>query len=716
MHALGMFSRLTAALADDEPERALERVMAELERWGIVRLEPGSPLEGQTWLQVELGERRLAFAAHGQPPEDEVREILGTVLSCALRRAVEHDARKRMSERLEMLSAASFEGIFVHSDGVVIDANQRLAELSGYEHADLLGGGALEKCVVPEDLPAVRERVASRYEGAYVVTALRKDGTRFLVELQSKQGRLGDRPVRVVAVRDVTERERTLALLHESEARLRDLAEEAFDLTVLSRDGVIVDVDARVERLLGVKREQVIGHPLFEWIAPASQALARQVIADGLVGSYEVVLVAASGEPIPMEVIGVHSSLHGEPVRVAGLRDLRDARRQEDERRKLEQQLVRTQRLESLGVLAGGIAHDFNNLLVGVLGNAEFLMARLSDGVDRRSAQEIHAAGERAADLIKQMLAYAGQRDVARREPVDLGKLIQELHQLLGATLSKKARVRSSLAPGSVVLGDRATLTQVLMNLLTNASDALDGGAGAIELRTELVGEPDARWDDALGARVRPGAWVLLEVRDDGAGMDEQTRGRVFEPFFTTKERGHGLGLAACLGIVAAHGGAIRVESEPGKGSCFSVMLPAAELESSSSPRAASGPRAKPCRVLVVDDEALVRSQVRRSLELRGFTVEEANGGRSALARFEQQGADVILLDMTMHDLAGLEVVAAIRASGSRVPIVLASGYFKESTERGLGSADVQGFLRKPYRISELIEAIERAFEDGNTP
>ncbi len=701
--------RAAAALAADDPERALAESVAELEKSGARLVEPeGSSVEG-VWLDVRALGRRLCFAAPNEPVEADTRALLADILRCALLRAQEHERARRVAERLDMMSAASFEGIFVHVNGVVIDVNQRVVELSGYEHAELLGPGAMEKCVVPEDFPKVRERIASRYEGAYVITALHKDGTRFPVELQSKQGKLGDRPVRVVAVRDVTERERTLALLHESEARLRDLAEEAFDLTVISRDGVILDVDERLETLLGYQREQLLGQSLYEKMAPASRPLARDVITEGRVGSYEAVLVAASGELVPVEVVGVTSTLNGEPVRVAGLRDLREAQRHEAERRKLEQQLVRSQRLDSLGVLAGGIAHDFNNLLVGVLGNAELLIERVRDPIDRKSAQEIRAAGERAADLVKQMLAYAGQRDVVRREPVDLGALFHELHQLLAATLSKKARVRLSVAHGSVVLGDRATITQVLMNLLTNASDALGDNPGTIEVRTDLLHVPDANWDDALGATIRPGNWVLLEVRDSGVGMDEETRGRVFEPFFTTKARGHGLGLAACLGIVSAHGGAIRVESEPGKGSVFSVLLPASEVTSVPPPEPVWGVRQKPCRVLVVDDEAVVRSQVRRSLELRGYTVEEANGGRSALRAFEQRGADVILLDMTMHDIDGAEVARAIRAGGSRVPIVLASGYLKESAERGLGSAAVQGFLRKPYRIVDLVDAIERA-------
>ncbi len=288
---------------------------------------------------------------------------------------------------------------------------------------------------------------------------------------------------------------------------------------------------------------------------------------------------------MPVLCVVADSTLDGQPVRAAGLRDLRPVRRLEAERRALEQRLERAQRLDSLGVLAGGIAHDFNNLLAGVLGNAELLREMVTGAEQRESAEAIVAAAQRAAALTRQMLAYAGQRDLGRREPVDLGELVAELRTLLGATLSKKARLELAVDARSVVLGNRATLSQVLMNLLTNASDALGDEAGVIEVRARRVTELDARWDGALGATVRPGDWVLIEVNDTGSGMDEATRGRVFEPFFSTKERGHGLGLAACLGIVSAHGGAVLVESEPGRGSCFSVLLPAGAGEPAPSPR-----------------------------------------------------------------------------------------------------------------------------------
>jgi CheY-like chemotaxis protein len=297
---------------------------------------------------------------------------------------------------------------------------------------------------------------------------------------------------------------------------------------------------------------------------------------------------------------------------------------------------------------------------------------------------------------------------------VNLGKLVQELRALLDATLSKKAELELAVDPAAFVLGDQVTLSQVLMNLLTNASDALGSNPGRITVRLRRVSEVDARWDHAQGAVVGPGRWVLIEVEDTGIGMDEPTRGRVFEPFFSTKEHGHGLGLASCLGIVRAHGGAVLVESELGRGSCFSVLLPATDAAPGDEVTLRPRPTVRPCRVLLVDDEALVRGQLRRSLELRGYAVDEAADGRSALAALVPASGgtstiDVVILDMTMPDLDGSEVLRRLRAAGSRVPVVVSSGYLDISVERRLTRGEFQGFLAKPYGATELVSAIEHA-------
>lgn len=705
MGAASKLVYLCEALAAENGEEALARGLAILAEAGI-RTES---TRGECWLSVEVAGRSLSLSAPTKPDEVPERTVVASLLRVGLARLVAEEQSRTARERVEMLSQASFEAILVHADGVVLAINHRFAEMMGCEPSEVLGRNTTPRFVAPEDLPDVLSRMQSGYEGAYVITGVRSDGTRFRAELQSKQGRLGDRPVRVVAIRDVSERERTSALLAESETRLRDLAAGAFDGIIYDRNGIVAEVGGPLWKRLGLDPEALKGCPVLEMIAPSSLDLAARCTQEGRVGSWELDILGADGATVPVELVVVTSTLGGEPIRVTGLRDLREKRRLESERESLIQKVERSQRMESLGVLAGGIAHDFNNLLVGVLGNAELLLDRITDPLERQAALGIRSAGERAAALTSQMLAYAGRRDFGRREPVDLGALCRELRELLGAVISKKARLEFSIDPGSWVLGDWATLTQVFMNLLTNASDALGDRPGMIRISTHLTREPDARFQRALGVSWGLREWLVTEVQDTGVGMDASTMGRIFEPFFSTKEDGHGLGLAACLGIVASHGGALVVDSEVGRGSCFSMILPATKAPGPavSEPRAALPNR--PIRVLVVDDEPLVRSLVRRLLERRGFTVEEAEDGRSGLVALDRTATDVLLLDMTMPDPDGAEVVRRVRASGSKVPIVLTSGYMAVAAENALDRSMIQAFLPKPFNPTDLVSAISRA-------
>jgi PAS domain S-box-containing protein len=698
--SLGWLSRLTAAFAGDA---ALPKALSILAEIGVRVGEA----HDQPWLRVKKGESELVLVAE-RALAPELKDIVENLLLGCFAREYAEKERVKVGERFELLSAASFEGIMIHAEGKIIFANQRLGELVGYTAEEMLGPDMFARCCAPEDQAATLQRVATGFEGAYVITGIRRDGSRFRAELLSKQGQLGTHPVRVAAVRDVTEREHMMALLRESESRLRNLVDTTFDVVLLSRDGIVIEAGGRTEEMFGASLEAVVGRRLLDFTAPSWHERVAQMVAENRVGVYEAEAIGPDGRPYPVQIVGVKSTLEGEPVRISALRDLREVRRREEERHALEKRVAQSQRVESLGVLAGGIAHDFNNLLLGIMGNAELLLEQKRE-VDERAVRNILAAGRRAADLTAQMLAYAGRRELARREPVDLAVVCRELRELLSAVLSKKAELELELEAGSVVLGERAGIVQVLMNLLTNASDALAGKPGTIRVRARRIHELGVRWERALGAALRPGDWVLIEVQDTGIGMDDAARERVFEPFFTTKETGHGLGLAACLGIVAAHGGAMLVESELGKGSCFSLLLPASDIVPSAPPPVAERQRETPCRVLVIDDEALVRSYLKASLERRGYRVLDAPDGHGGLRALENNEVDVVILDMTMPDLDGGEVLRRVRRSGNRVPIVLSSGHIDPEVQARLEPGSFQGFLAKPFATPALISAIEQA-------
>ncbi len=702
---VGLVAEVVAALDGDDADACVDAAVAALRARGLA--EPDDAREA--WLEARRGARvlRLVAAPGAELPPPSARALLHRALGAALARAAECDEARRVTERLDLLRAASFEGILIHDGGVAVDCNERLCEMTGYSREEVLEPGHMVRVVAPEDLPRAQERIRQRIEGEFLLTCVRKDGSRMRAEFCTRQTHLGDRPLRVVAIRDVTERERTAELLRESEARLRSILEATFDAVVVSRDGSVVDVSEGAQRFFGLPRQGLIGRRVLDLVAPAWRDDVSRRLREQTMGVSEAEAVAAGGELVPVMVVSVTATANGEPVRVAAIRNLGEARQLEHERRQLELQVERSQRLESLGVLASGIAHDFNNLLVGVLGSAELLLERLEAPHDRAQAEAILTAGNRAAGLTKQMLAYAGRRSLTTTEPVDLAELWQELRTLLSAALSKKAEVDLELAPDSVVRGERSALMQVFMNLLTNASDALEGKPGRVSVTTERVREPGAGWSRALGAPVQPGSWVLVRVRDTGIGMDEATQRRIFEPFFSTKARGHGLGLGSSLGIVKAHGGAILVESTPGSGSTFSVLLPATEARAELPARERAA--AAPCRVLIVNDEPLVRSHMRRLLVEHRYTVEDVASGNAGLEAIERCPPDVVLLDMMLPDLDGVEVVRRLRASGVNVPVVLCSGDLDAARERGLEPGLVEGMLQKPFDGDQLLEAIARA-------
>ena len=395
------------------------------------------------------------------------------------------------------------------------------------------------------------------------------------------------------------------------------------------------------------------------------------------------------------------------------LLDTTERKNQAEMLRAAEARLRESQRLEALGVLAGGIAHDFNNLLVGVLGNASQALALLPEGPAQDTVRDIQTAARMASDLTRQLLAYSGKgRFVV--EPLDISRLVADSAHLLGAVLSRKATVTHALAEGlPSIEGDATQLRQVAMNLLTNASDALDDAPGHITVSTGVEDVPGGRLRGAFpDGEVRAGRYVFLEVKDTGHGMPEEQLPRIFDPFFTSKFQGRGLGLAAVLGIVRGHGGAILVDSTPGVGTTFRLLLPA-HGEHVRPPLAKVPASAPPVEsaatVLVVDDEPVVRRLAQRVLERAGYRVLVAENGREALRVVEeQQGAvNVVLLDLTMPELSGEETFEALAVSTPRLPVVMTSGYSEETsthlTERGLA-----GFLEKPYTAEELLEVIRR--------
>ncbi len=384
----------------------------------------------------------------------------------------------------------------------------------------------------------------------------------------------------------------------------------------------------------------------------------------------------------------------------------------------LEAQIGNAQKLESLGILAGGVAHDFNNLLVSILGNAGLALQDLPQASpSRKSIHEIEIAARRAGELSNQMLAYSG-RGKFIIQSFRLQDLVEEMTQLLESSMSKKAQLERDFEPGlPPISGDVTQIRQVVMNLITNASDALGNDPGTIRISARRVQADAAYLADAyLDAELGVGEYVCFEVADNGCGMDADTQERLFDPFFTTKFTGRGLGMAAVLGIVRGHHGAIKVFSEPGLGTTFKLLFKACDQPavpitlSTDVPEQWRGAGL----VLIVDDEFSVRDLAARMLERVGFEILHASDGEEAVEVFRQRSSEItaVLLDMTMPKMNGDEAFMEIRKIQPAVPVLLMSGHDEEDTKRTLNDCLPSGFVRKPFGPDDLVNSLRVVLAD----
>ena len=373
----------------------------------------------------------------------------------------------------------------------------------------------------------------------------------------------------------------------------------------------------------------------------------------------------------------------------------------------MERQLLQAQKLESLGVMAGGVAHDFNNLLTTILGNAGLARVHLPAGSPAADClRKVEAAAGSAAAHCQQMLAYSGRGQFVVGH-VHLGELVRQMEPALRSVVPAGAELVLRVdEPAPPVRGDAAQMRQVILNLVANAADAVAEGGGTITVSTYALHSGREMLDARAETRhLNPGVYTVLEVADTGAGMDEGTRGRIFEPFFTTKFTGRGLGLSAVQGIARGHKGAVEVDSRPGRGSTFRVLLPAAGSERLAP---AGGRRGDGKTLLVIDDEDEVRAVARKLLEAVGFTVLTATDGRDGLETFRNfhEQVSAVLLDLTMPPPDGRATLRAIRAVRADVPVVLWTGYGQPDAAAAVGTVPGVNVLRKRFTADELHTAV----------
>ncbi len=529
----------------------------------------------------------------------------------------------------------------------------------------------------------------------------------------------------VGAFLDITERRRTEKALRGSEERFRLLAENIPGTIYLCRndpDYTMVYLNDEVEQLTGYAAAEFVGGRVFygrlihdDDRRAVADEIARAV---GLGAAFHLSyrILHRSGEWRRVEEVGVAFPFGGEPLLEGFIQDVTAKYHAAEEHRELENRIRETQKLESLGVLAGGVAHDFNNLLLAIIGNAD--LARMSlprTSPVREHLLDIESAARRAADLCKQMLAYSG-RGKFMPEKLCLNEVIQGTLPMLEVSISKRVALRTQLARDlPSIEADTGQMRQLMMNLVVNASEAVGDNYGVVTLATG-VRNCDERYfkTSYLSDKLSPGVYAYLEVTDTGCGMDDATRERIFEPFFSTKFTGRGLGMPAVLGIVRGHNGAIKVYSEPGKGTTFLVLFPALDVPATEEPAAGEdGLRGwkGTGTVLLVDDEDSVRSVGKRMLIRAGFGVLLARDGQEALDLFRKRAGEIacVILDVTMPNMDGEECFHGLRKIRSDIPVILSSGYTEQFVSERFAGEVPAGFIQKPYVLGSLVEALRAA-------
>lgn len=529
------------------------------------------------------------------------------------------------------------------------------------------------------------------------------------------------RPASVVGtLQDVTERRR---MEHGTRLLQRAIDSAPEAMFTLDSDGVVVSANATAVARLGYEEHALVGLHASN-IDPNYKAFGSPETRAHLIGAGQFVVesehITRTGETIPVEVSIGYFETDGVPYVSAFARDISERRRNAEAAARLVAQMQHAQKLESLGVLAGGIAHDFNNLLVGILGNAELAMDHVSeDGAVWARLDSISRAGRRAADLCREMLAYAGKSH-ARVEPTDLSTLTGEMVGLLRSSVTAAVQIHCELAPSPVpIVADRTQLRQVVMNLVTNACDAAALTGGSATLRTGITGcSPELLATSWLNDALPGGTYAFVEVTDNGPGMDAATLQRIFEPFFTTKAQGRGLGLAAALGIIRSHRGAVQVDSTPGVGTTIRALLPLSpDAEVTEEPAHEPATLAEhPARILVIDDEPIARDVARDTLDSAGYAVQTAESGEAGLKLLaaSRQPFDLVLLDLTMPGLSGHQTFHQIRRRGLEIPVILSSGFSANEP-----ASDTPGgyasFLDKPYRPSALLAVVRSVLAAART-
>ena len=533
---------------------------------------------------------------------------------------------------------------------------------------------------------------------------------------------------------NITTRRQAEDELRESRQRLSDIIDFLPDATfVIDEEGKVIAWNRAIEVMTGMKASEMLGRGDYEYALPF-YGERRPILIDlvlkheaefaagyeGLARSESILEAEAYVPSLKGErayLYGKASVLHNSKGRIVGaiesIRDITSRKRAEKEKQTLELQLRQVHKTEAIGTLAGGIAHDFNNILGIIMGYAELARMELSgETTARESIDEVLKAAHRAKGLVRQILDFSRTHE-HERKPLHLIPVVKEVLKLLRASLPSSLEMEQTLelpAGGDLILADPTQIHQVLMNLATNAAHAMRGKEG--KLRVALAPVIFDALDPTTPVELSPGKYLDLMVEDTGHGMDQPIIERIFDPYFTTKGPGEGtgLGLAVVHGIVKNHGGAIRVFSEPDRGTVFHIYLPVLESVEPAEPEPPPTLPGGSERILLVDDEeALVRA-LKKMLETLGYQVTAVTGSREALEIFGGQpdAFDLVITDYTMPKMIGTELAREILKIRPTIPIILSTGFSERLDDEGAAAAGISALIMKPVSLKGIAELIWR--------
>lgn len=517
--------------------------------------------------------------------------------------------------------------------------------------------------------------------------------------------------------------------LRDSEERFRLLAENVVDMIWIldPNDLRFVYVSPSVERIMGYTPEEMTELELDQLLTAESLELAQKTLNTRLEKSQtdssqitrgELELLHQNGSTVWVETTARVLYINWlSSFGIIGItRDITNRKASDEERKKLQDQLLQAQKMEAIGTLAGGIAHDFNNSLQGILGYTQILIYEKEKGhPDLKLLKQIESATQRSSELTKQLLTFSRKVE-SRLRPLNLNQEVRQLEQLLERTIPKMIAIETYLADDlKIINADSVQIEQMMMNLCINARDAMpDGGKLVIDCRNTILDENYCKMHvDAV-----PGEYVMLSIADNGKGMDKQTLEHIFEPFFTTKKKGGGtgLGLAMVYGIVKNHGGHITCNSAPGQGTTFRVYFPAIEEPSLDQPQRHTESEQFPQgneTILLVDDEDYLRDLGRRLLTRFGYTVLTAPDGETAVQIYGEHAAQIalVILDLIMPGIGGKNCLDQILEKDPSARVIIASGYSVDGSTQKELEAKARGFIGKPFELQQMLNIVRNTLD-----